>query len=118
MPIAAAVEYTFRTYLTPPNASPEEWTMTKKYRISRRNFLTAAAAAGAVPAVMGSLAWAKPRKLKPVPDATMAKIEEALPKKATAKPAKSRKILIFCLCEGFFHGSIPTCNAALKLRWR
>ncbi len=88
--------------------------MTREYRISRRNFLVAAAATTAQ-AVTGNVAWAKRRELKPLSDDMLKKIEEALPQKATAKPAKSRKILIFWLCEGFFHGSIPVGNAAIKM---
>ncbi|MCR4413291.1 MAG: ThuA domain-containing protein [Thermoguttaceae bacterium] len=32
------------------------------------------------------------------------KIEAALPERATAKPKKPRKVLVFWRCEGFFHG--------------
>jgi len=46
----------------------------------------------------------------------LAKIEAALPAKATAKPQKARKILVFWRCEGFFHGSgIAGGNKAIEL---
>ncbi|MDP6636790.1 MAG: ThuA domain-containing protein [Phycisphaerae bacterium] len=50
---------------------------------------------------------AGPRKLKPVKEGDIKKLTDAAPKKATAKPAKPRKILVFYLCEGYYHGSIP-----------
>ena len=86
----------------------------EKHGITRRNFLAAAAAATAAPTLLSSAAFGKERTLKPVPDALIEKIGEALPEKATAKPKKSRKVLIFWRCNGFFHGSIPTGNEALK----
>jgi type 1 glutamine amidotransferase len=54
-----------------------------------------------------------------VPDiaaAELAKIETAVPAKATAKPKKARKILVFWRCEGFFHGGgIAGGNKAIEL---
>jgi type 1 glutamine amidotransferase len=54
-----------------------------------------------------------------VPDiaaAELAKIETAMPAKATAKPKKARKILVFWRCEGFFHGGgIAGGNKAIEL---
>jgi type 1 glutamine amidotransferase len=54
-----------------------------------------------------------------VPDiaaAELAKIETAVPAKATAKPKKARKILVFWRCEGFFHGGgIAAGNKAIEL---
>lgn len=41
-------------------------------------------------------------------------IAEASPAKATAKPAKARKILAMYRCEGFIHTSIPFANHALE----
>ncbi|MCB1232523.1 MAG: ThuA domain-containing protein [Verrucomicrobiae bacterium] len=41
-------------------------------------------------------------------------IAEAVPSKATAKPAKPRKILAMYRCEGFIHTSIPFGNYALQ----
>ena len=43
------------------------------------------------------------------------KIAAALPEKATAQPAKPRKLLIFNRCEGFYHDSIHCGAAALKM---
>jgi len=56
-----------------------------------------------------------PKQLRPVTDAETAKIEAALPDQATAKPAKARKILIFWLCKGYYHESIPVANKAIEL---
>lgn len=39
-------------------------------------------------------------------------IENAVPAKATAKPKKDRKVLVFYRCEGFIHASIPYANYA------
>ena len=48
--------------------------------------------------------------------AELAKIEAAVPAKATAKPKKARKILVFWRCEGFFHGGgIAAGNKAIEL---
>lgn len=46
------------------------------------------------------------------------KIKAALPKKATVKPQKPRKLLIFTLCKGFRHSSIECCATALDLMGR
>ncbi len=48
-------------------------------------------------------------------DEEVAKMAEASPEKATVKPAKARKLLIFNRCEGFRHSSIPFGAAALKV---
>jgi type 1 glutamine amidotransferase len=56
-----------------------------------------------------------PKKLKPVSEALVAKIEAAVPASATAKPAKARKILVFWLCKGFFHECIPVANKAIEV---
>lgn len=54
-----------------------------------------------------------------VPDiaaADLAKIEAAVPAKASAKPKKARKILVFWRCEGFFHGGgIAGGNKAIEM---
>ena len=42
-------------------------------------------------------------------------IEEAMPTKAVAKPAKPRKILVFNLCQGYKHSSIPYWDKALEI---
>ena len=88
--------------------------MTHRAKFTRRRFLATAATAVAAPAVMTGVARAQ-RKLQPLSENELQLIGDALPEKATAKPAKPRKMLIFWRCEGFFHGSIPRCNEALKL---
>jgi uncharacterized protein len=62
-----------------------------------------------------SRADGSPKELKPVSGELTAKIESAAPEKATAKPAKARKILVFWLCKGFFHESIPVANKAIEV---
>ena len=42
-------------------------------------------------------------------------IAEAVPTKATVKPAKPRKVLAMYRCEGFIHTSIPFANHALEV---
>jgi type 1 glutamine amidotransferase len=42
-----------------------------------------------------------------------AKIEAAVPKSATAKPARARRVLVFYRCGGFVHSSIGSGNHAL-----
>ncbi len=54
-------------------------------------------------------------KLRKVTADEIRKIEEAMPDKATVKPAKPRKALVFWRCEGFYHGSIPVVNKALDI---
>lgn len=88
--------------------------MIAKDKCNRRRFLAAAATAVAAPAVITRSAWAQ-RKLNPIPDQDIKKITDALPKKASIKPAKPRKLLVFWRCEGFFHGSIAWGNKALEL---
>lgn len=55
-------------------------------------------------------------KLKPISEGDLQKIKDALPEKATATPAKPRKVLIYWKCEGFFHeGGIRMGNKAFEL---
>ncbi|MCF7849752.1 MAG: ThuA domain-containing protein [Kiritimatiellales bacterium] len=60
----------------------------------------------------------KPKGPKPPPPPTsaeeMANIKAALPT-ASVKPSRPRKILIFTLCQGFVHKSIPVCTDAFKV---
>jgi len=65
--------------------------------------------------VRESFADGSPKELKPVSDEIAAKIEAAAPDKATAKPAKPRKILVFWLCKGYYHESIPVANKAIEI---
>ncbi|MCX7885901.1 MAG: ThuA domain-containing protein [Verrucomicrobiae bacterium] len=67
----------------------------------------------------------KPAQQKPAPDKTkvpelppaeLHKINAAVPARASAKPQKTRRILVFWRCEGFFHGSgIAGGNKAIEL---
>jgi type 1 glutamine amidotransferase len=66
-----------------------------------------------VPVFVGNVLAGSPAQLKPISDADMDKIKSAIPAKATAKPAKQRKVLVFWLCKGFYHRSIPVGNTAL-----
>jgi hypothetical protein len=51
-----------------------------------------------------------------LPEADVQKIKDALPDKATAKPAKPRKLLLFYRCEGFRHtDGIVAGNKAFEL---
>jgi type 1 glutamine amidotransferase/HEAT repeat protein len=43
------------------------------------------------------------------------KIEDAVPAKATAVPKQPRKLLVFYLCRGYEHESIPYWNKALEI---
>jgi uncharacterized protein len=54
-------------------------------------------------------------QLPPVPASILEKIDKAVPAKATARPAKARKILVFYLCKGYYHESIPVANKAIEL---
>jgi type 1 glutamine amidotransferase len=48
-------------------------------------------------------------------DKMIQKIRDACPDAPVVKPAKPRKMLIFNLCKGFKHGSIPVCDAAFHV---
>ncbi len=50
-----------------------------------------------------------------IPSDDLAKIEAALPAKATAAPQHPRKLLVFTLTEGYKHASIPYAAKALEL---
>jgi hypothetical protein len=87
--------------------------MTNKHQVTRRRFLAAGAAAAgalALPSVFSHCVWAGP-DLQPVPDNELQKIAEAVPSQATAKPKKTRRLLVFYRCEGFVHGAINRGNA-------
>lgn len=64
--------------------------------------------------VAGPLQAASPEKLRDLTLEEVQKIENAAPKKATVEPARPRKLLVFWLCEGFFHQSIPLVNKAIE----
>jgi type 1 glutamine amidotransferase/HEAT repeat protein len=66
--------------------------------------------------MMAAPLWAQsPEKLRDVTDEEIAKITEAMPDEAVAKPAKPRKMLVFWRCEGFYHSVIPVANRALEI---
>lgn len=50
-----------------------------------------------------------------LPEEQVKKIKQALPEEPIADPAEDRKILVFTLCKGFTHNSIPACTEALKM---
>lgn len=86
--------------------------MRRDKRLTRRRFLAATGAVIAAPALLAQAGGGKPQ-LKPVPDDQIKKIEAAIPRKATVKPKKQRKLLVFYRCDGFVHGSIAAGNEAL-----
>lgn len=45
-------------------------------------------------------------------------MEQAMPGKPVVKPARPRKLLVFDLCQGFRHASIPYWDQALKIMGR
>ncbi|MCK5000340.1 MAG: ThuA domain-containing protein [Anaerohalosphaera sp.] len=57
---------------------------------------------------------AMPSITSAISDDEAQKIADAAPSKAPAAPKKPRKILIFTLCKGFPHSSIPYCTAAVE----
>ncbi|MBU2503360.1 ThuA domain-containing protein [bacterium] len=56
-----------------------------------------------------------PAKLREVTAEEVQKIEGAMPRRATVRDTRPRKLLVFWRCEGFFHTSIPVVNKALEL---
>ena len=70
----------------------------------------------AVPSVQAAPNKKKKKELPAVQGDALSKIEAALPSKASAKPAKPRRVLVFWKCEGFFHGGgIAAGNKAIEL---
>jgi len=63
--------------------------------------------------LMSPLQAASPEKLRDLTADEVQKIENAVPKQATVSSAKPRKLLVFWLCEGFYHKSIPLVNKAI-----
>jgi len=57
--------------------------------------------------------WAAEKKA--VSDDVIKKITAAAPEKATAQPAKARKLLVFTLTKGFYHDSIPIGAKAMEI---
>ena len=56
-----------------------------------------------------------PAKLREVTAEEVQKIEKAMPRRATIRVRRPRKLLVFWRCEGFFHKSIPVVNKALEI---
>lgn len=56
----------------------------------------------------------KAAHFKPLTEEEQDKIIAAIPEKPTAEPQKARRILVFWLCEGFIHKSIPYGNFMLQ----
>jgi type 1 glutamine amidotransferase len=54
-------------------------------------------------------------ELREVTPQEVQNIEKAVPERPTVTPARPRKLLVFWLCEGFFHKSIPVGNKALEI---
>ena len=52
---------------------------------------------------------------KPPAKEELDKVRAALPASAPAKPANPRKLLVFNLCKGFYHGCIPLAGEALEM---
>lgn len=64
---------------------------------------------------VSTLQAASPAKLREVTAEEVQKIEKAVPRRATVRTRRPRKLLVFWRCEGFFHKSIPVGNKALEL---
>jgi type 1 glutamine amidotransferase len=64
------------------------------------------------------LAAGSPKQLRELKATEVQKIEQAMPAKAKATPARPRKILVFWLCKGYFHECIPVVNRAIELMGR
>ena len=56
----------------------------------------------------------KAARFKPISEENKNKMLAAIPDKPAAKPKKARKVLVFWLCEGFIHTSIPYGNFMLQ----
>ncbi|MHC5057290.1 MAG: family 16 glycoside hydrolase [Planctomycetota bacterium] len=50
-----------------------------------------------------------------VPQDQVGRVTEAAPTRATAKPKRPWKVLVFNLCRGFKHGSIPLCSKTMEI---
>jgi type 1 glutamine amidotransferase len=74
------------------------------------------AAAGAlVLGLIGAAIGAEDHPWPPVPEDMVKKIAEAMPGKPQVTPAKPRKLLVFTLCSGARHGSIPFISKAIEI---
>jgi type 1 glutamine amidotransferase len=64
--------------------------------------------------LMNSLIFSQGELPKPSQE-EIAKMEEAMPSKAIVEPNKPRKLLVFNLCQGYRHTSIPYWDKALQI---
>lgn len=64
------------------------------------------------------LAAPKKRPAKPVSEDAIKRIVESTPEKPTVNPKQPRRILVFSLCQGFYHQVIPVANKALEILGR
>ncbi|HUU91151.1 MAG TPA: family 16 glycoside hydrolase [Phycisphaerae bacterium] len=80
----------------------------------RRTWMVLTALALAAAVLVAGLDAAQKKPDKPLDPAKVAKVMEALPAKATARPAAPRKIIIFTMTKGFRHGSIPLAAGTFK----
>ena len=76
----------------------------------RKNVLAGVGATVLLIGVLPQLALAAPPTAEQI-----AKIQAAVPTKATTKPAQPRKLLVFTLCTGYRHSSIECAAKALEL---
>ncbi len=77
--------------------------------------MNTAHAVWAVVAGAGLTAFGARPAASEIPKAVEEKILAAAPEKATAKPAKPRKLLVYTQALGFYHGSIPLAARAVEL---
>ncbi|KPL23054.1 MAG: hypothetical protein AMJ75_06890, partial [Phycisphaerae bacterium SM1_79] len=64
---------------------------------------------------MMNLSPVSAQRQRGVSEEEIKKMEEAMPTKAVVEPAKPRKLLVFNLCQGFRHSSIPYWDKALEI---
>lgn len=60
-------------------------------------------------------ALGSPAQLRELTVKELEKMEQVIPAEAKAKPARPRKVLVFWLCKGYFHESIPVINKAIEI---
>ena len=71
-----------------------------------------------VSAVALALSARAATELKPPSAEEAARIEQAAPGHATAKPKRERRVLVVNQCEGFVHSSIPYAALAFEIMGR
>ncbi len=83
--------------------------------MKRRMFFASLVVALCISIVTSGCFAGSPAKLRDLKPEEIEKIKAAVPEKPTVEPAKPRKMLVFWLCEGFYHRSIPVANEALRI---